>query len=474
MTDERFDVAVVGAGITGLTAAFHLARGGAEVVVLEAADRVGGVIESRPLERPEGSWLFEIGPNTVLESRPAVAELIAAAGLADERVEADPAAKRRYVWKDERLVPLPSGAASFLTTPLFSVGAKLRLLAEPFVGRAPADREETIADFVRRRLGSQFLDYAVGPFVSGVYAGDPDRLSVRWAVSRIHDLEVQYGGLLRGMLAKGREARRARQAAAKEDAAATAASGGGPAGPGGAMVTFAAGLDVLPRRLAEQAGDVRTSTPVTALARADGTWVLETAAGTLRASKVVITTPADATAALLDEASGGDSRPFAEVPYAPVVVATLGVRREHVDHPLDGFGFLAPRRESLRLLGCLFTSSFYPGRAPQGHAALTAFAGGRTDPRAVELSDDRLYTLFLDDLGRSVGLTGEPVVRELVRWPRAIPQYELGHGRYVELAAELERRLPGLALASNVVGGVSVPDRIQRGAETAARLLAEP
>lgn len=458
-TTERADVVVVGAGITGLTTAFHLARGGVDVTVVEAAERVGGVIETRTLDRPEGTWRFETGPNTVLESREAVAELIADAGLGELRIEADPAAKKRYVWKGDSLVPLPGGALSFFTTPLFPVGAKLRLLAEPFIGRAPEDREETIAEFVRRRLGQSLLDYAVGPFVSGVYAGDPHRLSVRWAVSRIHALEAEHGSLIRGMFARMKERRKG-------------ASGGGPAGPGGAMITFEGGLSTLPRELADRIGDVRTGTPCRRVVRRDDGFRVETEGGALRAPRVVLTVPSDVTAAILDEATAGDSRPFADVPYAPVVVATLGARREQVDHPLDGFGFLAPRKESLRILGCLFTSSFFPGRAPEGHAALTAFAGGRTDPAAVELPDDALDELFLGDLERSVGLAGEPVHRDYRRWPRAIPQYEVGHGRYAELARDLERRLPGLVLAGNYLDGVSVPDRIQRGAAVARDVLA--
>jgi protoporphyrinogen/coproporphyrinogen III oxidase len=463
---RRCDVAVVGAGITGLTAAFHLARGGADIVLLEASDRVGGVIEGCTFDTPAGRWRFEVGPNTVLESRPEVGQLLTAAGLDGERVEAAPAAKKRYVWKGGRLVALPGGAGAFFTTPLFSLRAKARLLAEPFIRPAPEEAEETVAEFVRRRLGRELLDYAVGPFVSGVYAGDPERLSVRWAVSRIHALEAEHGGLVRGMLARMRQRRKQ---------AGQMTGGAGPAGPGGAMITFPDGLETLPRRLAEAVaagpGRVLTATPCRRLLRDGDELLLETSAGPLRAGTVVLATPSRPTAGILDEASAGDSRGLERVPYAAVMVAMLGVRRGQVAHPLDGFGFLAPRRESLRILGCLFTSSFFPGRAPDGHAALTAFAGGRTDPALLELPDDRLLELFGADLARAVGLSGEPELAELRRWPRAIPQYEVGHGRFAALAADLERRLPGLVLAGNYLHGVSVPDRIQRGARVAADLL---
>lgn len=462
---ERRDVAVVGAGITGLTTAFHLARGGLDVVVLEAADRVGGVIESLELERPEGTWRFETGPNTVVESRPEVPRLVQAAGLDGPRLAADRSAKKRYLWKGDRLVPLPSGAGSFFTSPLYSLRAKLRLLAEPFIGRPEDGREESVAEFVRRRLGPEMLDYAVAPFVSGVYAGDPDRLSARWAVSRVHALEEEHGSLIRGMFARMKQ--RKKEGSGK---------GGGPAGPGGDMITFRDGLETLPRRLATavagNGGEVHTATPVRRLTADGDGFVLETDGGTVTARRVVLTVPADAAATLLGDTTAGVARPFAEIPYAKLVVATLGLRRDDVAHPLDGFGFLAPRRESLRVLGCLFTSSFFPGRAPDGWAAMTAFAGGRTDPEVVELSDDELRRLFLGDLERALGLTGDPSVLTFRRWQRAIPQYELGHGRYYELAAEIQTALPGLTLAGNYLHGVSVPDRIQRGTRVAEEILA--
>jgi oxygen-dependent protoporphyrinogen oxidase len=466
----RLDAVVVGAGITGLAAAFHLARAGARVAVVEAADRVGGSIETWR----EGGWLFELGPNTVLDHHPAVGALVAAAGLDGERLAARPAARRRYVWKGGRLLPLPGGPPGLVATPLFPLGAKLRLLREPWVPPAPhpdaGGREESIADFVRRRLGQDLLDYAVGPFVSGVYAGDPERLSARWAVPKIWALEREHGSLIRGALARRK----------------------GPA-PGGAMLSFPEGLETLPRRLAaglggpggappavppanasggqdDDAAGLHLATPCRRVVRDGAGFRVEAAGLDLAADRVVLAVPADAAAALLAAATGGAARALAAVPYAPVVVVSLGFRRADVAHPLDGFGFLAPRKESLRLLGCLFPSSFFPGRAPAGHVALSAFAGGRTDPGAVDLDDPALLDFVLADLDRALGLRGEPVVVRLRRWPRAIPQYEIGHGRFVELARRIEADLPGLAVAGSFTGGVAVPDCIARGAAAAAQV----
>ncbi len=459
-------VVVVGAGISGLTVAFHLSRagsgpggeGGPAPLVLEASGAVGGAIQTL---RRDG-WTFEQGPNTVLSSRPAVGQLLSEAGLEPVTLFARPASKRRYLWKGDRLQPLPGSPPSFLTTRLFSVGAKLRLLKEPWIGRPPEGTEESIAAFVRRRLGQEFLDYAVGPFVSGVYAGDPERLSVRWAVSRIWSLEHEHGSLIRGALARRK----------------------GPQ-PGGGMISMREGLEMLPRRLAraiEQAGGrVRTGVRCRTIERSgDGDGFRITLEGetgetgeTIEAEQVVLAVPADAAAALLGGLTAGASAPIAEIPYAPVVVASYGFPRASVRHPLDGFGFLAPRKESLTVLGCLFPSSLFPDRAPEDHVALAAFAGGRTNPQLLELDDEALHRTMLGDLNRAVGLTGAPVFRELRRWPRAIPQYEVGHGRFVELAARIEAEHPGLYLSGNWTGGVSVPDCIQTATELAERMVAE-
>lgn len=453
--NEILDVLVIGGGISGLTAGFRLKRAGRSVAVIEAAGRVGGSIETNV----EGGFRFELGPNTVLENHPAVSELLEEAGLDDganrEKIVASPAAKRRYLWKGDRLEPLPGGPPGLLRTPLFSLGAKLRLLREPWIDRrSPAEIEaepdETVGSFVRRRLGGEVLDYAVGPFVSGVYAGDPERLAVRWAVPKIFALEQEHGSLIRGALAKRK----------------------GPA-PGGAMFSFREGLETLPRRLAREIGDIRTGLSVRKVMRQAEAFLIETDAGRLAARNVVLAVPADVAARLLEAATGGKSLAFAEIPYAPVAVVALGVKRSQIAHPLDGFGFLAPRRESLRLLGCLFPSTIFPDRAPEAHVALSAFLGGRTDPEIVDPNlweDPRLLGLVRKELGQAIGLSGEPTVAILRRWPRAIPQYEVGHGRFVQLAEEIERDLPGLHLAGNFLGGVSVPDCIRNATRIAGEM----
>jgi protoporphyrinogen/coproporphyrinogen III oxidase len=483
------DAVVIGAGISGLAAAFRLARAGMRVAVLEASPRVGGAL----LTHAEGGFRFELGPNTVLESDPGLPALLRDCGLEGERVAAAPGARRRYLWHRGRLVALPGGPLSFLSSPLFPAAAKLRLLREPWAP-PPPDGEETIAAFVRRRLGQPFLDVAVGPFVSGVYAGDPERLAVRWAVPRIFALEAEHGSLIRGALARRRAG----------------------AAPRGRMVSLRGGIEELPRRLAREVGDVRRGAACRRVlpARGGGGFEIELAAGqvgatgggSLTAEHVLLAVPADAAAALLDEATQGRSRALADIPYAPVAVAAAGYRREDVAHPLDGFGFLrsavsgpegtrsgrgpgtvggsdavggpdgppasAPGARDLRVLGCVFSSSLFADRAPAGHVALTAFVGGRTDPEAAAWSEERIAATVHEDLRRALGVRGAPVVSVVHRWPRAIPQYEPGHGRFLALQAELERDLPGLHLGGNYLRGISVADCVRNALAAADGILA--
>ncbi len=458
---SRFDAIVIGGGISGLAAAFRLRRGGSAVAVLEASPRVGGAIETYV----EGGWHFELGPNTVVEAKgdagdaSGIGRLIAAAGLDGERIAASPEAQRRYLLKGGRLHPLPGGPGSLLCTPLFPLRAKLRFLREPWIGRPEGDPEESVATFVRRRLGPDFLDYAVGPFVSGVYAGDPERLSLRWAVPKIAALEREHGSLLRGAIARRRGQRTAGET--------------GDAGGHGTLLSFRTGLAELPRRLAQEIGDVRTGVAARRVLPAADGFRIETDAGPLSTRRVLLAVPADVAAGLLEVATGGRSLAFAEIPYAPVAVVALGYRREDVAHPLDGFGYLVPRKEGKRTLGCLFPSTIFPDRAPAGHVALAVFAGGRTDPELVTWDEDRIAATIESEVGETLGVSAaaRPVFRLVRRWPRAIPQYEIGHGRFVDLKNAIERDLPGLHIGGNFLTGISVPDCVRNGALVAKEIL---
>jgi oxygen-dependent protoporphyrinogen oxidase len=442
-------VAVVGGGVTGLTAAWQIRRLGHRVTVLEAGPRAGGVVGGQRL----GAWLQEMGPNSLLESSPEIAAFVDDVGLAPRRLYAAPAAKQRYLVRGGRPVALPTSPGAFLRTPLFSVRAKLRLLFEPLWRRAPADAEETLADFVRRRLGQEFLDYAVNPFVAGIYAGDPERLSVRHAFPRLHALEQEYGSLLLGALRQRKPNR----------------------GPKGRLFSFPEGLGEIPRALQARLLDpVLLRTRVTALRRSGTGWRLTLeqrgTPGEAEFDLVVCALPADALAALdfPELAPDAGLRLLAEIPHPPVVSVFTGHRREDVAHPLDGFGLLVPAAENGRILGTLFSSTLFPGRAPDGHVALTTFVGGTRQPELAALDDATLTTVVREELGRLLGVSGAPAIVRLQRWPRAIPQYAPGHERFQTAILRLEIAAPGVFVGGNCRDGISLPNCIAGGYRIAA------
>ena len=451
-------VAVVGAGAAGLAAAWTLVRAGVAVTVYEAAGRAGGVIRT---ERHDG-WLVEHGPNSLATIPTAVEPLFAEAGLDRLLVQPGREARRRYVVRDGRPVAVPGSPLAFLRTPLLSGAAKRRLLREPFAPPRTEGGEESVAAFARRRLGPEVESRMIDAVVGGIYAGDPERLSLRHAFPALHALERDHGSLLRGLL------RGLRRGAGRGRAAAR----------GRRIQSFADGMEVLPRTLAAALGErLRLAARVAALRRRPDGWEVEMAlAGDVvrreRHDAVLWSAPAHALAAL--ELPGADADAVARiaaVAYAPVAVLALGFRREDVAHPLDGFGMLVPAAEGRRVLGAIFSSTLFPGRAPSGHVALTVIAGGRRRAEDAALSTPALTEHVMRDLRELLGARGEAVFRAHVRWPRAIPQYELGYGAVHAAADRLERQLPGLLFAGSWRHGVAVGDALSSGIGAAQRLL---
>lgn len=449
-------VAIVGGGITGLTAAYRLHRKNIPVTVYEAAPRVGGVINT---ERREG-FLAESGPNSLLETSPKITSLIKDLGLENRRLYSNPAGNKRYVVRGRKPVPLPGSPAAFFTTPLFSIGAKLRLVAEPFIRRSPESLEESLAQFVKRRIGAEFLDYAINPFVGGVYAGDPERLSVRQAFPKLHALEQRYGSLILGQFLGARERRR-RKEVSKQSAK---------------QLSFDEGLRVLPATLESILGDrVRLGASALRIQRHSEGWKLGVREGgkevesghsailftgsTHRLADLRITTP-----------DPMDVGMFSEIHYPPVASVALGFRRSDVEHPLDGFGMLIPEVERFHILGSLFSSTLFPNRAPDGHVLLTNFIGGTRSPDLALLDLEEMERLILEDLGVLLGVRGKPVYRHCVVYQKAIPQYEIGYSRFKDRMSELEKRAPGFFLAGNFRNGIALSDSIVAGHDAADRI----
>lgn len=449
----RPSVGILGAGITGLTAAWHLRQAGVEVTVYEAGPRTGGAICSHR----EGPWLAEGGPNTILETSPAIAAFVEALGLAPRRHYSNPAAAGRFIVRGGRPIELPSSPLQFFAGRQFSLGAKLRLLREPFVGRGSG--EESVAQFVRRRLGEEFLAYAIDPLVTGIYAGDPASLSVRHAFAKIHTLEERYGSLIRGQFLGARE--RQRRAEVSKDKA--------------RKFSFDDGLQVLPDTLHAALSDrVRLDTEVSALERTANGWRVAFRADAAPAAehRAMLCCGNAAGLARLDLRGPGTTSlaPLGEIRHPPVTSVVLGYRREDVTHPCCGFGVLIPHCERFGILGTIFSSALFPRRAPDGHVTLTTYVGGMRNPDAAALADGPLVDLVHRDLGRMLGARGRPAFVHLRRWPRAIPQYEVGYGRFKELFDRLEAGAPGLFFAGHLRDGVALSDSIHAGARAATRI----
>ena len=442
-------VAIIGAGITGLTTAFYLKRKGVAVTIYEVGNRVGGVIQSL---RKNG-YLAEFGPNTLLETSPKISQLVRDAGLQSRRLDPDAAAEARFVVRYKRPIEMPASPVGFLSTELFSIKAKLAVLREPFIPARRDGVEESIGQFVVRRFNQEFLDHAIDALVAGIYAGDPNKLSVTHAFPKLKALEENYGSMIKGQLFGARE-RKKRGEVAKDRAP---------------KFSFDEGLQVLPDTLSTQLGDsVKLNTPATKLTRSADDWVVATPSGEMRHSAVIYCGTAFKLAELKIE--GVDLSMFSEIRHPPVASVVLGFRREDVEHPCNGFGMLIPKIEGFKILGTIFSSALFPNRAPAGHLTLTTYVGGERYPELATLPQDKLVSLVCDDLRVLLGVRSEPTFQHVVVYPRAIPQYNVGYGRFKELLTQIEADQQGLFFAGHFRDGVSLSDSIVSGINMAERV----
>jgi len=423
--------AVVGAGLAGLVRARVLAARGEDVTLFESSDRAGGVVRSERV----GGYLLELGPNTVRPT-PELWGLVHELGLESEALLADPRMPR-YIDFGGRLHPLPTSPAGFLRTGLLSARGRLRLLAEPF--RRPGDASgETVRAFFTRRLGREVADRFVEPFIAGIWAGSSDRLSLEQAFPSLARWEAERGSLTRGALA-------ARRSASRE-----------PATRKRGLLSFRAGLETLPQRLAEDLGArARVGMAVDSIRETGHGWTLSVAGETREVERVCIATPAGEAARLVESIAPDAAAALSGVPYTPLVVAHLsapaGERRA-------GFGHLVVPQSGRRILGAIWSSSLFPGRAPSDRALYTAFLGGARDPDALELVDEEVVEIASRDLSAALEIRErfEPV--RITRYPRAIPQYDLAHSGRMEALSRAEAAVPGLSFLGSYRGGISVGD----------------
>jgi oxygen-dependent protoporphyrinogen oxidase len=443
-------VAIVGAGISGLAAAYELQKRGLRVRVLEASARAGGVITT---DRFDG-WVVDGGPDSLLVQKPAAVALCRELGIAD-RLVSTLTPRTAFILRDDDLHPIAEG--SFLGFPIklgalarssvFTLGGKLRMACELVVPRGTGEEDESIAAFVRRRFGEEAADYLAEPLLAGIHAGDAERLSLRALFPRLLDAERSSGSVIRAL-----RALRVKPS------------------PQGAFVSLPRGIGELVEALAGALapGTVVVSARVGEIRRA-GTYTIESAAVRLEAQAVILAVPAYAAASLLRGFDTHLASLCEGVPYASTATVALGYRRDQVSHPMAGSGFVVPRVERRPLLAATWVTSKWPARAPDGHVLLRAFLGGGRDPRRLDAADDALVALAREELTQLMGITGEPIFTRLYRWSRQSPQYEVGHLQRVAAVDQRMTAIPGMFVTGSGFRAIGIPDCIADGRETASR-----
>jgi len=447
---EPAQVVVVGGGISGLACAARLQQLGVPVTLLEASDRVGGLIQS--IE--QNGFLFESGPQS-FQGTTTLLGLIRELGIGGELCTADPRAPR-YILRHGHLQKIPMSPQAMLTTSLLGVSSRWRIVSEAFKKTHPPSEEESIAQFVRRKFGHEILEYLVSPFVSGVYAGDPERLSLRAAFPSLDEWEREYGSVLRGAMKSRGE---------------NGESKGAPP-----LCSFRRGISTLLQALAEKLGDrLRTNARVEAVACADGLpsngfhirVAHKNGTETLAAEAIVIAAPAHVASHLVAPLGSGIAQKLSGIAYASLAVVGSGYYKKQTGMDLDGFGVLIPRSEKHRTLGIVWNSSLFPGRAPDGQMAFASFIGGATDPEIARRSEAEISAIVQRDHEEILGITGSPIVSRVWVHHKALPQYNLGHGHVVEALREAERSIAGLFFAGNYLEGPAIGKCVERGFQTA-------
>ncbi len=437
---------VVGGGMAGLAAARARLRAGVETILLERCEEPGGVVRSI---RRDG-FLLEAGPNTVRPT-PELLDLISALGLDSELLVSNPRLPR-YVDFRGRLHPLPMSPLDLLRTPLLSVFGKLRLAAEPFRRGVPPPAE-SVHDFFARRLGPEIAERVVAPFVSGIFAGDARELSARDAFPSPTRWERESGSILLGAIRAAREAR-GRSDSRRRDRVR-------------GLLSFREGLSTLPRAMAKALDSAfRPGTVVQRIGPAAGRFAVLGSNGEIEADEVILAASAAEAAELVRPFAAEAGAALASIPHPPLAVLHLAWPLASLHRPLHGFGHLVVPDPSRRILGAVWSSSIFPGRAPEGRALVTVFLGGARDPDSPGLSDSRLVDIAMRDLESEGLVRGAPELVLATRWKRSIPQYTGGHGERLAALARAEARWPGLRFVGNYRGGISVGDVV----ETASRI----
>lgn len=494
-------IVILGGGISGLATAFRIEHAFAsqglapEIVVLEADSRPGGKIRT---DKTQG-YLCEWGPNGFLDNRPSTLELCRDLSVEDRLLPSNDAARKRFIVSKGRLHQVPESPAAFFRSNLLTIRGRLRIVGEYWARATPHGVDTSIYEFGTRRLGKEATEKLLDPMVSGIFAGDPQVMSLEACFPRIAQMEREHGSLIRAMM---RLAKQRRQKGVTDDSsgpgegertgeeaplARSALSSrsrprSGPAGPGGILISFTDGLETIVARLAERLGRaVRTGCAALSVedmrgrGRSAATYRIHyREAGReafMDADAVVIALPAYAAKEVVRPLEPEVSALLGEIPYAPLVVVGLGFRVSDLPQPPDGFGFLVPHQERRSILGSLWCSSIFPGRAPEGHVLTRSMVGGYRAGQALDLDDQELVRTVLDEYQALMGWRASPVYVNIIRHPQAIPLYTIGHLKRLERIEQVLGRHTGVYLTGNALRGVALNDCTREALAVARRVV---
>jgi oxygen-dependent protoporphyrinogen oxidase len=450
-------IAIAGGGISGLSLAYALSyEKNIEVMVFESEETPGGKIRT---DRSDG-FLTEWGVNGFLDNKPKTLEL--AEMLSLKPLRSSDAARKRYILRKGRLRMIPDSPPSFLKSDVLSIAGKLRLAYEIFAPRGD-ENDESLADFARRRLGREAYESLIDPMASGIYAGDPEKLSLKSCFPKIHELETTYGSLIKGMFKLQAEAKRKK----------TGKKVG--AGPGGTLTSFPGGMQEIINGLKERLGGaLRVKSRVIAIDKKNKGYVMHLSDGTsVETDIAVVATPAYSASAILKEFDRTASSTLLEIPYPAVSVVCLGYKEDKVPGPVDLFGFLIPYKEGRRILGTLYDSSIFPNRAPEGHVLLRVMVGGARAPGLALEEEGKMLKTVMEELRGIAGIKAEPDFHRIYRHEKAIPQYTVGHSARLKTLEEAVSRHKGLYLAGNAYRGISMNDCIENSFNLAGKIIKE-
>ena len=445
---------VVGGGISGLVCAYALRKAGIDAQLVEASPRPGGVIHSVTRD----GFLLELGPQS-FSGTPALRELCAELGISNELLHAPPRAPR-YVLIDGLLRPVPLSPPAFFMSSLINGSTKWAFVRDILGKSIPPDGDESVADFVRRKFSAQLLDRLVGPFVSGIYAGDPEHLSIRSAFPQLYEAELAAGSVVRGILRRAKSTKGPRERPT--------------------LLAFRHGNETLVRVLANKLGPAlfteATATEISCPKEAEFAIRLQSHGREepVTAESVILATPTDVAGRLLSQLDSSLEPLLGTVEYASVAVVSLGYHQKDVGNSLDGFGFLVPRSAGLRVLGTIWNSSLFSGRAPDEQALLTSFVGGTTDPAAPKLKPEELVSLVHGEISSVLSIQSAPVFSNVTIWPSALPQYNLGHADRLAAVAKGCLRFPGLWLIGNYLQGPAIGSCVDQALAVAEAIRKRP